>query len=154
MRDLIKIIKAFQLVCVAIFLCTVYALFAKGIEWIPFCAMSFFMALHLKREYEQMEADIQEALKKAVKEVWKECRGSESGEYTVEYKHNDNWYYITFLYYVTYTECIGAEHMGRYEILLDKDIEEITITELECRDDDTGEVTDCGFTMKELQEAL
>jgi hypothetical protein len=112
------------------------------------------MALHLKQEYEGMEEDIQGALSTAVKEVWRECNGSESGEYSIEYRRNDTWYYISFIYYVTYTECIGAEHMGRYERLYEKDIEEIIITEFECRDDYTDEITDCGFTKEDLQKAL
>lgn len=101
-----------------------------------------------------MEQDITDALNTAVKEIWDACRNEESQEFTLEYLHNGKRYYIIFDYYVTYTEVIGATFMGDYERLAEKDIEQIIIKDFECRNDDTDEIIDCGFTIKDLQDAL
>jgi hypothetical protein len=154
MKALIKILKAIFLVTVAITCATFYALFTLGIEWIPFFAMAAFMAYSIKKEYEGMEEDIQTAINIAVKEIWDMCKDSEDGDYSVEYLHNGNWYFINFHYYVTYTEVIGATFMGEYEMLAEKDIEQIVIKELEVRNDMTDEVVDCGFTIADLEDAL
>ena len=154
MKALIKILKAIFLVNVAITLATFCALFTRGIEWMPFFAMAVFVTYSIKKEYEGMEEDIQTALNIAVKEIWDMCKDNEDGDYSVEYLHNGNWYFIDFHYYVTYTEVIGATFMGEYEMLAEKDIEQIVIKELEVRNDLTDEVVDCGFTIVELEDAL
>lgn len=154
MKALIKILKAFFLVNVAITLAAFCALFTRGIEWIPFFAMAVFVTYSIKKEYEGMEEDIQTALNIAVKEIWDMCKDNEDGDYSVEYLHNGNWYFIDFHYYVTYTEVIGATFMGEYEMLAEKDIEQIVIKKLEVRNDLTDELVDCGFTIVELEDAL
>lgn len=154
MKNLIKILRVFYWVCVAITAATLYGIVTRGIEWIPFAAIAWFMAYYLRKECNEMQDDINSALQLAVNEIWDTCKGSDSGEYSIEYLHNGNWYFITIDYYVTYIETIGAEFMGQYERLSEKDIEEIVIKDFECRSDCTDEIVDCGFTIDELQEAI
>ena len=101
-----------------------------------------------------MEKDIRTALDVAVKEVWDYCKGLESGEYSIEYLHNGNRYYITFDYDISCIECRGVEFMGEYEIVADNVTEEIEVIDFECRNDYTDEIIDCGFSKDELQERL
>lgn len=154
MKNLIKIIKVFYCVCLAIFVATIYALLTRGIEWLFFSFITFFMAYSLRREIKGMEEDIQTALNTAVKAIWQTCYNREPGVYDVEYLHNNNWYYFTIDYYATYKEVVGTEFMGRYEYLTEKVDESIRIIDFECRNDLTDEITDCGFTIEDIENAL
>lgn len=154
MKSLIAILKTFHIICVMIFALNLYAVFARGLEFIPFAGITFLMAYWLRKDYMQMEEEIGAALDIVVEKVNEECSNLDCTDFELEVPHNGKTYYIEGYNKIDYRESRGAEHLGYYERVIEILKHEITIYSVECIDDCTGEVTDCGFTEKDIQEWL
>ena len=154
MKHLIFIIKCFFLMCCLISVATTYQVFAKGIEWLPFAAMAIFMSYQLHKEYKEMEDDMEEHFITAVTAIVDYCEElEESGDYVVEYSHNNLFGIIELHYTIEWEEERGAEFMGDYERLVRITNKEISIKKFTCLNEMDNEY-DCGFTAKDIQNAL
>lgn len=131
-----------------------YAVFAKGFEYIPFAGMAFLMAYWLRKDYLEMEEEIDSAIDAIVAKVNEECSYVDCTDFELEVSHNGKIYYIEGYNKIDYRESRGVEHLGYHEDVIEVLKHEITIYSVECIDDCTGEATDCGFTEKDIQKWL
>ena len=140
--------------CCLISVATTYEVFAKGIEWLPFAAMAIFMSYQLRKEYKEMENELEEHLQTAISAVLDYCEElEESGSYVVEYEFNNLFGVIELHYTIEWEEERGAEYMGEYERLVRITNKEIDIKKFTCLNELDNEY-DCGFAAEDIQDAL
>ena len=101
-----------------------------------------------------MEKDIDEHLSVAVDTIYEYCKDlTESGNYLIEYEHEDLAGYIEIRYEVRWKEDIGATMYGDCERLVYKTYEQIEVKSCNCLDEN-GEPYDCGFNANDIQNWL
>lgn len=154
MRTLILIHKIFFLVCSAIFIASLCAVFTRGIEWLPFSAVSFLMSATLRRDCEAMTEEMETALDNIVNKIYERCNGAIPDIYEIEYSYKRKRYFVEVEYIIEGYEDRGAEYLGEYERLFTVTREDMIILSFDCLSELTGESVDCGFTKQDIQDRL